>query len=152
MRKGGTLIEIVIVIAILSVLAGILVPKIANSVALQELDIAAQELAADIRLVQQFSINAGYGSGALRYTIYFMPDSNPYYWIHDGQKMIKQIYLPKSVCWSNVPSTIRFGIKGIPEAGAAQTIQLRSTTGKSLYIMLAPFTGRVRITDVQTST
>ncbi len=149
MQQGFTLVEILIVIAIIGIVTSMAIPQLADTVAAQELDTFVNNLAADIRVLQQMTMNAN-GSQAI-YTLYIFNDANPRYFIHDGKKAINIVYLPSSVTITGTPEMIRCAVTGVPVYGA-QTIEFQSNvTKKYLYLKIAPVTGRVRVTTINTS-
>jgi|GEM_PF-1123577 len=148
MQRGFTLIELLITITIISIVAGMAMPQIADTVATQELHTFVNNLAADIRGLQQMSINAN--GAQVIYTIYLISGRTPQYNVHNGEKATKIVYLPASVTMTGDPRPIRYDITGTPSSGA-QTIEFLSIrTGQRLYIIVAPVTGRVRVAAVNT--
>ncbi|MBP2663160.1 MAG: hypothetical protein H6Q71_1108 [Firmicutes bacterium] len=142
-KCGFILIELIIVMAIIGLLSAMAIPKMNQTVAENELDGAARLLAADIRGLQQMTINGGNTAYKLR----FINDTEPRYNFTAGPQTVRKVYLPNSVKMMGYPVDIVFRLDGMPFIGG-QTIELKSkVTGKSLYIKLAPVTGRVRITD-----
>lgn len=146
MQRGVTLIELLICIAILSILAGIAVPRLGQSLEKQELEISARQLAADIRWLQQISINADVNTTA--YAMFFY-NTTPYgYYVTTNTQRIKNIILPISVSLPGSHPYISFASSGAPITGS-QSISLYSKKLKKWkYVILAPVTGRVRISDV----
>jgi prepilin-type N-terminal cleavage/methylation domain-containing protein len=145
MQQGFTLVELLITIAIVGIVASMALPQIADTVATQELNIFANNLAADIRAIQQMAINTN-GVQTI-YTIYFFNGSTPQYNLHDGKRSFKIVYLPASVEMTGDPQLIRYAITGSPSSGS-QTIEFRSKrTGKYRYVIVASITGRVRVSN-----
>ncbi|MBP2627106.1 MAG: hypothetical protein H6Q68_1817 [Firmicutes bacterium] len=142
-QQGVTLLELVICIGVFGIIASTAIPKLGQSLARQELDGASQQLAADIRWLQQVSINLGSGT-----TSYIMKlnCSEPYgYDVTNQTQVIKKVTFPSSVMLSS-SSSIIFGLSGAPLIG--QTVMLKSIKlNTKKYVILAPVTGRVRISD-----
>lgn len=144
MQRGMTLIELIICIGVFGIIASTAIPKLGHSLAKQELDGASRQLAADIRWLQQLSINAG--SGTVSYRMLFN-NSEPYgYYVTASTQVIKSFTFPLSVRLPGSATQIGFGLSGAPSG--AQTVSLQSTKLKTWkYVILAPVTGRVRISD-----
>jgi len=143
-QRGVTLIELVICIGLISMIASMAVLTLGQSLAKQELDSASRQLVADIRWLQQLSINSG--GGTVIYRLLFN-NSVPYgYYVIANTQVIKKITLPVSIRLAGNYVPIDFGLSGAPTG--AQTISLQSTKLKIWkYVVLAPVTGRVRISD-----
>jgi prepilin-type N-terminal cleavage/methylation domain-containing protein len=146
MQRGVTLIELLICIAILSIFAGMAIPRLGQSLEKQELENSSRQLAADIRWLQQISINAGVDTTA--YAMFFY-NTTPYgYYITANTQRIKNVIFPISVNLPGSHSYITFTPNGAPVIGA-QSISLYNRKLKQWkYVILAPVTGRVRISDV----
>ncbi|SDE84234.1 type II secretion system protein [Sporomusa acidovorans] len=144
MQKGFSLIEVIIVVALVGVLATGALPRIADTLANQELQTAAVNLAADIRSMQQLAMNAN-GDNSPLYTLRFSRDEHgSYYIIHNGRHAIKTVYLSRFVQVTGEPDYIMFSNKGAPRRG--QKIELKSIRHRYfLYIYIAGATGRVRV-------
>ena len=139
-----TLIEVVICIGVLGIIASTAIPTLGQSLAKQELERASLQLAADIRWLQQLSINAG--SGVVSYRLLFN-NNEPYgYYVTANTQVIKSFTFPVSVRLPGSSSPIGFGLSGAPSG--AQTVSLQSIKLKTWkYVILAPVTGRVRISN-----
>lgn len=144
-QRGVTLIELVICIGVLGIIASMAVLTLGQSLAKQELDSTSRQLVADIRWLQQLSINTG--GGTVIYRLLFN-NSVPYgYYVTANTQVIKKVTLPVSIRLGGNYIQIGFGLSGAPTG--AQTISLQSTKLKTWkYVVLAPVTGRVRISDV----
>lgn len=138
--------ELLLTIAIIGIIAGVAVPMLGDAVATLELHIFVNNLAADIRYLQQLGVNAN-GTQAI-YTLYWTGGSSkPQYNLHNREQAVKIVDFPASVAVTGDPQLIRYAITGSPSSGA-QTIEFRSKrTGEYLYLVIAPVTGRVRVCD-----
>jgi prepilin-type N-terminal cleavage/methylation domain-containing protein len=149
MQRGVTLIELLICIAILSIFAGMAIPRLGQSVEKQELENSCRQLAADICWLQQISINAGVDSTS--YAMFFY-NTAPYgYYVTANTQRIKNVTFPLTVNLPGSHSYILFSQTGAPKSGA-QSISLYSKKlNQWKYVILAPVTGRVRISDISST-
>lgn len=145
-----TIIEILIVLSVIAVVAALALPKLGGAANQRELEMVTQNMVSDIRLVQQLAINSG---GLKECAMYSFTEKTgqQYYLIRDGSSEMKRVYLPKTVKWANVPKIIQFNVTGAPGGSSSQTIRMESSGSKPLFIKIAPVTGRVRITDVESA-
>ncbi|NLZ52781.1 MAG: prepilin-type N-terminal cleavage/methylation domain-containing protein [Thermoanaerobacteraceae bacterium] len=139
--KGFTLIEVVLVIAILGLLSIIIVPDLKRTLAKYKLEVAAQELAQNIRLTQQKSITEG-----VSYKIVLDLNRKDNYQMLLGRRG-KLIKLPSGVyfdwtTYSEVNKTLVFYPTGAPNRGGTIAIANGEDT---LYVIISVATGRVRI-------
>lgn len=139
--RGYTLIELILVIAIMAILFTISFPNFTRILSQYQLKSTANQLISDMRWVRQESI---YGrSGMVK--MYFERDKN-YYAIDEGTKRRAKRELPKGIYFHDVPlnnSQLTFTLIGAPsEAG---TIVLKNSYGASCHIYFMPSTGRIRI-------
>lgn len=142
-QQGFTLIELMLVIAIICVITAPAVPKLGDWVAEQDLNIAARELAADLRLVQQLSINCA-GTTPEFYLI----NTSPYGYVTAlNTKVIQpKRTFPGTVKVSGSATTISFTSNGIPKQGTDMTIALARQDGKGTKrVIVQAQTGRIRI-------
>lgn len=145
MQRGVTLIELLLCIAILSIFSSMAVPTIGQSLAKQELENSTRQLVADIRWLQQISINSGVDTTA--YVLIFKYTAPYGYYITANTQRIKAVTFPPSVNLSGQFSSISFSLNGAPK-NSGQSVALYSPKLKeSKYVILAPVTGRVRISS-----
>ena len=78
-RKAFTLIELIIVIAIIIIMLAVGIPITANTISERSLYNAAAQVQQDIRLVQQLAISHSSDSSSGKFEIYFYPSDNKYY-------------------------------------------------------------------------
>lgn len=139
--RGFILLELLIVIALAGMLATLAIVPVNRTLADNELTGAAGMLVADIRSLQQMSVNGGDNA----YKLCFINDATPRYNLTAGAQTLRKVYFPSSVKLKGQPKDIAFRLDGMPVSGE-QTVEIQSkVTGKSLFIKLAPVTGRVRI-------
>jgi len=146
-QRGFGMVEVLIVLSVLGIIAGLAIPRFNSSISQRELDIAARELAADLRWMQQTSVNSSGGAPSLGIASDPLPSisfytTSPYgYYITINSKTVKKNILPASVQITGNYKTISFGINGY--LNSPVTIKLRSGTYfKSVIVDAA---GRVRI-------
>lgn len=147
MQRGFTLAELIVVLGVIAVIAGMALPKISDWQADQELNAAAREMAADIRLLQQMTVNSG-GVIPSMY-LYTTP---PYgYYTYRNLTVINPVNrFPATVKFSGATSgSITFSVNGRPVTGTGylSTITLSRADGKgtSRQVIIEAITGRVRI-------
>ena len=138
MQRGITLIELVVITMILLTLAAMAVPKVGNWLTGSDLDIAAQELAADIRLLQQMTVNSGGTIPIMKFN-----KTAPYGYSTmlspNGNKPSRTF--PTSVKMGNTDD-LSFSINGFPATPRTITITSDNNASRSVIIDSA---GRVRI-------
>lgn len=142
-QSGFTCIEMLMVIAIVALVAALATPKLGDSVARRELDSAARQLAADLRWMQQLTVNSG--SEAIPRMVF--ASAEPYqYSVMVSSHSVKFVRLPVSV--SVVNAVVSFNVNGLPllPHGMGTTIRLnsRQITGLSKQVIIDSV-GRIRI-------
>lgn len=146
-RNGFSLIELLLVLLLMGILLAVTLPLYERSVARYNLTGAARQMAADIRMHQQIAISAE--DPLSTYQIIFDSSRNRYQ-LQKNVRVMKTINLPGTVQIANTNfpvqnNRLRFNIQGRPLDGGG-TITLRDkVTGELYYVIVAPITGRVRI-------
>jgi type II secretion system protein H len=151
--RGFTLIEIVVVVALVGILSSIVLPDFKKTVDHYKLNVAAQQLSHNIRMVQQKAISEG-----VPYKILFDMNKRDYYIIKSALNGFqgKVVKLPEGVNFewtsfttnfnnSKNENTLIFSVSGAPiQAG---TVALKNKNER-LYVMVTVATGRVRISKI----
>ncbi|HWR39424.1 MAG TPA: hypothetical protein VN611_07970 [Patescibacteria group bacterium] len=143
-RAGGSggfmVVEVLLVLSVASMLAVVAMPVLGNVLARQEIDMAARQLAADVRWLQQISIN---GSGSVMPQLEFTERG---YMITQGTQSRKTVIFPSTVT-GYFPRMV-FGINGtlaVPNSlGATIRLNSKRITGASRQVIIDAV-GRVRV-------
>lgn len=148
-QKGFTAIELLIVISILTLLAGMALPRLSTATGDRDLDIAARQLAADMRWMQQNALNLTAGST----NPFILADSQPTlnfyttapygYFIKSNAVIIKKYFFPDTVKISGYYSAINFGLNGYANNALGTTVTLMS--GSKTKRVIVDSAGRIRI-------
>lgn len=140
-QQGFTLIEVLIVIAVLGILATMAIPRLGNSIADHELNSAAQQMVSELRYLQQITVNSDTDKA-----IPVMKFSTNDYRISQGVDTVRLVTLPPSVRIYGTPKDIVFEVfTGHIPINGNQTITLTSTkTNKTRSVVVYANTGRIR--------
>jgi prepilin-type N-terminal cleavage/methylation domain-containing protein len=170
-RKAFTLIELIIVIAIIIIMVGVTAPMASSYIVERSLYNAAARVQQDIRLVQELAIVHSSNSPA-HFRIHFYPEQNEYkieadydanYVLGSG-KIIKRKFsdaygfpkhfgkdTPDSVTFGTLSAPgntatvdLNFNNRGIPKKGAGH-INLMNRSGSKQIKVIVSVIGRVRI-------
>ena len=145
-RGGFGLLELLIVTAMISMICGLGMMRLGNSLAEVELSAAALELAADLRWMQQMAVNSPAGSGGPICLMIIDHSTGARYQIAAATKTLKWTYLPASVRLADVQGSILFYSNGSPYRARSFVLQSLKLK-KNRYVILAAVTGRVRISE-----
>ena len=146
---GFSLLELLMATAMISMICGMGMMRLGNSLAEHELSAAALELAADLRWMQQMAVNSPAIAGGPFYTLAVDHATCARYQITASAKTLKWTVLPASVRLQDVRDKVLFYSNGRPNQGRSfvlQSLPLR----KNRFVILAAVTGRVRISDTPT--
>ncbi|NLL19511.1 MAG: prepilin-type N-terminal cleavage/methylation domain-containing protein [Clostridia bacterium] len=140
-RKGFTLIEIAIVLAIFGILLAVMFPKLQKPLAQYQLRSTSIQLASDMRLVRQQSI---FGR-AYVVNLQVSPQEG-FYSIRDSASVVVQRFLPPGIHFKEVildKNTLNFSLTGAPSS--AGRIGLTNNFGETCYVYFMPSSGRIRV-------
>ena len=145
-RGGFSLLELLIVTAMISMICGMGMMRLGNSLAEYELSAAALELAADLRWMQQLAVNSPAIAGGPFYALAVDHRTGARYQIMASTKTLKWTVLPQSVRLLDVKDNLVFYSNGRPNQGLSFVLQSRPLR-RTRYVIVAAVTGRVRISD-----
>ncbi len=146
-ETGFTLVELVCVIALLSLIVLIATPAVTGMGRGRNLELAARGMAMDMRKAQQKAITVGWTQ------LIEMRLSVNDYRVTDGKTGERYtVKLPEGVRYSstNFPSGSGYPLLSFQRSGAPNqggTVALIAENDQLIYIIVTPATGRVRISD-----
>jgi prepilin-type N-terminal cleavage/methylation domain-containing protein len=141
-REGFSLVEVLLVIALLGILLAIGIPTFRASQSNHEMRLAAGQLSADLKYARQTGMSTG-GS-----TVDFTsppPGCPRGYSIKDSSgQVVKMTGIPDSVNWTLPADTITFSANGSASTGGSITLTSRCT-GRTATVSLTAATGMVTV-------
>lgn len=148
-EQAYTLVELLCVLVLLGMIAAVAAPAIIDLSQKRNLDIAARTLATDMRRCQQAAIT----TGRMHYIEFLLYYDQYHYRISDGTNAQKErVKFPDGVSYQSIKTAdtsgmprLTFSVEGAP--GNVGTVALKNKAGDSLYVIITPATGRVRISD-----
>ncbi|WP_177224020.1 type II secretion system protein [Neomoorella thermoacetica] len=148
-NSGFTLVEMVAVMAITGLLATVVLPIVARSLAWWQLQTAAWQIVNDIRNLQQIAMG-----GEDRHRMLLFDTGNKLYLLKKDTTIIQKTSLPAGITMelrlqhtgsmpgTVYPNEISFTIEGEPVNSG--DIVLKNRYGREYYITIMPVTGRVK--------
>ncbi|OAT79860.1 pilus assembly FimT family protein [Desulfotomaculum copahuensis] len=149
---GFTLVELMVVVALLGVVSAAAVPCFRTAQARYELDAAARQMAEDIRECQQVARGCRADGGKAdcdSFKVGF-DISRHAYSLRQNDCPFKQVQLPAGVelAGTKFSENLLFIKPNGTPLGQGGTVSLRSRiTGEYLYVVVAPISGRVRVSS-----
>jgi prepilin-type N-terminal cleavage/methylation domain-containing protein len=158
-KPAFTLIELIIVIAIIIILTGIAVPLSAGYITERQVYNAATQLQQDLLLIQNLAITHSSDSSSGRFEIYFYPSDNKYY----VETTEDAVFTPPSsmagkVITRQFSSALKFSLSsslsggkinfnniGIPNPSGESVITILNTSESKVVTVTISTIGRVTI-------
>ncbi len=142
-EKGTSLVEVLVVLALIGILSALIMPRAGFNKDYFLLQTSARKMAINMRLAQSHAIAT---NSATKLVFYHQVDI--YYVELSGESDWFTLPEGTSIVAINFPlvynrPTLSFNYYGIPNQGGS--VWLRNKRGDSLYIIVTPITGRVRI-------
>lgn len=139
-RSGYTLLEILLVLAILAGGGFYLLVQIPHDLRAQSIEISSQKLVDDLRETQQKAITAN-----VWHRVEFYPATGEYKIFEQG-KFLRSVFLPEGVSFANNPDEVMFLPTGTPSPGMTVTLKAGDLERN---IVIAVVTGRIRLEIVR---
>lgn len=144
-ERGFTLVELLVVVLVLGILGALTVPGFRTGLARHQLDTTARMLAADIREVQELTLNEE--SPTQEFYIMFYEHS---YHILKNDRILKNVDLPPGITLTLVTfigqKQVWFSNGSVSPKGSGGTVRFRQQQlGLWSDVVVKPVTGRVRI-------
>ena len=138
-NKGHTLIELMVIVAIIVVFTTLSVNGLSNLLQWNKLNATATQLRADLRLAQA---NAFYKGVYHKIEFWLSLDR---YRIYKQTELYKEIQLDGINLFNTnfTDNNLYFYPNGVPSMGG--TVTLKNNGGKVLYVIMTPVTARIRI-------
>jgi prepilin-type N-terminal cleavage/methylation domain-containing protein len=144
-NKGYTLIELMLVIAIISLLFGLSINGLDSLMQWNKLNTAAAVLSSELKNTQSRAFYEGVYYKIDFYATFDWPTSSNKYKIFKGSELYKEIKLEGVELFKTnfTDDKVYFYPNGVPSMGG--TVTLKNKRGKVLYVIMTPVTARVRI-------
>lgn len=144
-QQGVSLIELCCVLTIFALLTGMAAGRVSDWLERYRVDMAAGQLALDLRWLQQISINTV--SDEVMPVLYFhnVPPFG-YQIVGKDSAVIKAYTFPQQVVLGNSTDQVIFGSQGTPKSGSTETIIVQSASKRAINkkVVIEAITGRIR--------
>lgn len=146
---GFTLVEMALVVALVGLSLSLSLPYFSKPLALYRLKLSAQQMAQDLREVQQTAIN----EESSYYSVFFAVSNNYYEVQKVGEvlpKITKRAVLPptvKIVFTSFKDDWLKFTAQGTPTPTGGTVVLQDKVSGQYFYVIVASVTGRIRVSS-----
>lgn len=134
--KGFTLLELILVLAILAGTGFMLVIKLPLKVHSQSLNLTSAQLVTELRDTRQAAMSEN-----TWYQVKFYCEPRYYRIMRQGM-LVKQIDLEEGIVFANSPPDLIFNAAGTPNVGL--TVLLENPEGGRKKVIVAPVSGRIR--------
>ncbi|MFH0803454.1 MAG: GspH/FimT family pseudopilin [bacterium] len=142
MKRGFSLLEMLIVLSILGTLLMIGIPRFRASQANNELRLAAVQLSSDLKYARQLGVATG--GSTVDFTFHPPGYARGYAISNASGQVLKRIGIPSSATWTLLANTITFSANGVASAGGNTTLTSLQT-GKTATVSLTAATGMVTV-------
>jgi Tfp pilus assembly protein FimT len=143
-NRGSTIIELIVIVAIILVLTTLSVNGLSNLLQWNKLNTIAIQLRADLRLAQANAFYEGVYYKIEFYATFDCPTLNKYR-IYKQTELYEEIQLEGVELFKTnfTNNNLFFYPNGVPSQGG--TVTLKNNRGKVLYVIMTPVTARIRI-------